>query len=101
MKRVVFKIQGMDCAEEVAVLRRAVGPVIGGADHLSCDILNGTMTVFLPEGTVNTDALVHAVRRTGMHASPCQDAAPLADDHVEGTSWQRWERTALCLLSAL
>jgi len=101
MKRVVFKIQGMDCAEEVATLRKAVGPVVGGADHLSCDILNGTMTVFLPEELDNADTIVHAVRRTGMHASLCQDAAPLADDHVEGTRWQRWARPSLCLLSAL
>src|SRR6266850_1964561 len=57
MKRVVFKIQGMDCAEEVAVLRRIVGPVVGSADYLNCDILNGTMTVCLPEGITNVDTL--------------------------------------------
>ena len=48
MTRLVFKIQGMDCPEEVAVLRRAVGPVVGGADCLSCDLLNGTMTQASP-----------------------------------------------------
>src|SRR6266446_9089194 len=101
MKRVVFKIQGMDCAEEVAALKRIVGPVVGSADHLSCDILNGTMTVCFPEGITNADPIVQAVRRTGMHASLCQDAVSLADDHVEGTSWQRWKRPSLCLLSAL
>jgi Cd2+/Zn2+-exporting ATPase len=102
MKRVVFKIQGMDCAEEVAALRRIVGPVVGSADYLSCDILNGTMTVCLPESLTNVDAIVQAVRRAGMHASLCQDTAvSLTDDHVEGTGWQRWERPTLCLLSAL
>jgi Cd2+/Zn2+-exporting ATPase len=101
MKRVVFKIQGMDCAEEVAALKRIVGPVVGGADYLSCDILNGTMTVCFSEGITNADPIVQAVRRTGMHASLCQDAVLLADDHVEWTSWQRWERPSLCLLSAL
>ena len=101
MKHVVFKIQGMDCAEEVAALKRIVGPVVGSADHLSCDILNGTMTVCFPEGITNADPIVQAVRRTGMHASLCQDAVSLADDHVEGTSWQRWKRPSLCLLSAL
>ena len=34
----------MDCAEEVAVLRREVGPLVGGEGHLDFDILNGKMT---------------------------------------------------------
>ena len=61
MTRLVFKIQGMDCPEEVAVLRRAVGPVVGGTDRMSCDLLNGTMTVSLPEGTANPDPIMQAV----------------------------------------
>lgn len=40
-----FKIHGMDCAEEVAVLKREVGPVVGGEDRLSFDILSGKLTV--------------------------------------------------------
>ena len=38
-ERRVFKVRGMDCAEEVAVLKDVVGPVVGGADRLSFDIL--------------------------------------------------------------
>ena len=45
MHSMTFKIRGLDCAEEVAVLQRAVGPVVGGEAHLAFDILNGTMTV--------------------------------------------------------
>src|SRR5581483_1989668 len=40
-----FKIHGMDCAEEVAVLKQAVGPVVGGESRLAFDILNGRMIV--------------------------------------------------------
>jgi len=101
MTRLVFKIQGMDCPEEVAVLRRAVGPVVGGADRLSCDLLNGTMTVSLPEGTANPGPIMQAVRKTGMHASLWQEAEPLVDNHDPGQPWQRWGRPLLCLLSAL
>lgn len=25
-----FRVHGMDCAEEIAILRREVGPVVGG-----------------------------------------------------------------------
>jgi len=101
MTRLVFKIQGMDCSEEVAILRRAVGPVVGGADRMSCDLLNGTMTVSLSEGTANPGPIMQAVRRTGMHASLWQEEVPLVEHHDTGKSWQHWGRPLLCLLSAL
>jgi hypothetical protein len=40
-----FRIHGMDCAEEVAILKREVGPIVGSADRLAFDILNGKMIV--------------------------------------------------------
>ena len=101
MTRLVFKIQGMDCPEEVAVLRSAVGPVVGGADCLSCDLLNGTMTVSLPEEAANPGPIMQAVRKTGMYASLWQEEEPLGDNHDTGKPWQRWGRPLLCLLSAL
>jgi len=101
MTRLVFKIQGMDCPEEVAVLRRAIGPVVGGAERLSCDLLNGTMTVSLPEETAHPGPIVQAVRKTGMHASLWQEEVPLGAHHATGKPWQRGGRPILCLLSAL
>ena len=101
MKRMVFKIQGLDCAEEVATLRRAVGPVVGGADNLSCDILHGTMTVFLADGTEGEEAILQAVRKTGMHASLWPDTSTVAQASSEEGGWQRWGRPVLCLVSAL
>ena len=64
-----FRIRGMDCAEECAVLRREVGPLVGGDDNLSFDVLRGRMTV---TGTpsVTLDTIINAVARTGMHAEP-------------------------------
>src|SRR5919199_236965 len=101
MTRLVFKIQGMDCPEEVAVLRRAVGPVVGGAERLSWDLLNGTMTVSLPEGAANPGPIMQAVRQTGMHASLWREEGALTDNQGIGKPWQRWGRPLLCLLSAL
>ena len=40
-----FRITGLDCAEEVAVLKREVGPVVGGEERLAFDVLNGRMIV--------------------------------------------------------
>ena len=40
-----FKISGMDCAEEVAVLKREIGPLVGGEERVAFDILKARMTV--------------------------------------------------------
>src|SRR5262245_19516387 len=101
MTRLVIKIQGMDCPEEVAVLRRVVGPVVGGIDRLSCDLMNSTMTVSLPEEVANPGPIMQAVRKTGMHASLWQEEEPLSANHETEKPWQRWGRPLLCLLSAL
>ena len=70
MTRLVFKMQGMDCLEEVTTLRRAVGPLIGGADRLTCDLLQSTMTVLLPEETAHPDTIIQAVRKLRHAGSP-------------------------------
>jgi hypothetical protein len=40
-----FRIEGMDCAEEIATLKGALAPIVGGVDRLSFDLLNAKMTV--------------------------------------------------------
>ncbi len=80
--RLAFKIEGMDCAEEVAVLRREIGPLVGGGDRLSFDILNGKMLIAADAGPVSAEAIRAAVARTGMSAEEFradQKAEP-ADD---------------------
>src|SRR5262245_7290942 len=93
-----FKINGMDCAEEVAVLKREVGPVVGGEDRLSFNILNGRMAVTpAPEG-VTAEAVLRAVERTGMRAQVWREDAPeVARAHL----WQRWGRTVLTTAAGL
>lgn len=63
-----FRIQGMDCADEVAILRREIGPLVGGGDNLAFDLLNGRMTVLASAPPVSTENIREAVRRTGMTA---------------------------------
>ncbi|MCP5412066.1 MAG: cadmium-translocating P-type ATPase [Alphaproteobacteria bacterium] len=66
--RSVFKVQGLDCAEEVAVLKREIGPIVGGENHLVFDVLNGRMSVLKGADAVNTEDIRKAVARTGMNA---------------------------------
>lgn len=66
----VYKVRGMDCAEEVAVLKQAVGPAVGGAERLAFDVLNGRMTVAETAREVSEETVLKAVATTGMSAVP-------------------------------
>ncbi|MCI0460651.1 MAG: cadmium-translocating P-type ATPase [Gemmataceae bacterium] len=94
--RLHFKIHGMDCAEEVAVLKREVGPVVGGEDHLAFDILNGRMTVAAERAAIAPEAIRQAVARTGMRAELWQGEP--AEPRDEGFR-QGWGRTLLTAAS--
>jgi hypothetical protein len=63
-----FRIHGMDCAEEIAVLMREVAPRVGGEDRLVFNLLEGTMTVQSPPTGLSQRAVEEAVARTGMRA---------------------------------
>ncbi len=77
--RIQFKIHGMDCAEEVAVLRRELGPLVSGEQNLAFDVLQGRLTV--SGSGLEASAIINAVRRTGMRAELWQvenASAPVA-----------------------
>jgi Cd2+/Zn2+-exporting ATPase len=62
-----LKIHGMDCAEEVEVLRREIGPMVGGPENLSFDLLRGKMSVRASSSAAPAD-VIQAIRGTGMSA---------------------------------
>ncbi|MER3353342.1 MAG: heavy metal translocating P-type ATPase [Hoeflea sp. D1-CHI-28] len=66
--RYTFKVRGLDCAEEVAVLKREIGPLVGGEDKLAFDVLNGRMMVLREAEAVSVEGVRQAVARTGMTA---------------------------------
>ncbi len=61
-------MSGLDCAEEVAILSRVLGPELGGAEHLSFDVLNGRMTVLESARALSEDQIIALVGSTGMAA---------------------------------
>lgn len=64
----IYKVTGMDCAEEIAVLKREIGPLVGGEDKLSFDLLNGKMIVESAT-PFSDDDVTKGVARTGMRAT--------------------------------
>ena len=88
-------VQGMDCADEVSVLRAELGPIVG-VENLDFDILNARLTVrFAPE-RVSPEEITSAVRRTGMTAQPLASAGMQNPAVVAG---QRDVRTVATLAS--
>lgn len=74
-RQAVFKIHGMDCGDEVAALKREVGPVVGGEDKLAFDLVNGRMFVLGRTDALPIELLEKAVLRTGMTAELWQEGA--------------------------
>lgn len=96
MEKLAFKIYGLDCAEEVAVLKREVGPLVGGEERLSFEVLSGKMVAAV-DGRIYSQSIVAAVAKTGMRAEPwCEAKRP-----SEPAGWDRWKRTNLTAASGL
>lgn len=77
--RMTFKIEGLDCAEEVATLKSAIGPLVGGSDKLAFDVLNGRMMLLSDAEPVTEKTIIKAVAATGMKAVPWQPGQTEAD----------------------
>ena len=64
-----FRVNGLDCAEEVAILNRVLGPEVGGEAHLAFDVINGRMTVLDTAKALSEDKIIKLIGSTGMSAS--------------------------------
>ncbi len=100
VKSTAFHIRGLDCAEEVAVLKRAVGPLVGGEGNLSFDPLQGKMTVLEAAPELSPGVLEEAVARTGMTAKPWSEGG-VAQAALDQSLWERHGRAFLCALSGV
>ena len=79
-----FRINGLDCAEEVAILNKVLGPEVGGEEHLAFDVINGRMTVLDSAGALTDDKIIKLVAGTGMSAKrwDAEDAAADQASHL-------------------
>lgn len=86
--RYVFSIEGLHCAEEVATLRRGVGPIVGGEEQLSFDVMNNRMSVLDSADRVSIEEIREAVRKTGMSAVEYRN-----DDQDSKRAGEKLQRT--------
>jgi Cd2+/Zn2+-exporting ATPase len=95
-----LNIGGMDCAEEVTILKREIGPLVGGEQNLTFDILKGRMTV-LPGPAVDAEAIIRAVQKTGMSATPAAPAQGSDAEPLRPSWWGKNGRLALTIVSGV
>jgi len=67
-----FKIEGLDCVEEVSILKSEIGPLVSGSDKLVFDVINGRMTIVDAAESVAEKDIIKAVATTGMKATRWQ-----------------------------
>ena len=61
----VFRVEGMDCNEEVVILERRLRP-LAGMEALSADLVGQRLHVSYDAAKLTTAAIVDAVGQTGM-----------------------------------
>jgi len=89
-----YRIEGLDCAEEMAALRREVGPVVGGAERLTFDLLNGRMIVAAEVDPSLEGRILAAVGRAGLRATPGEASGSRAP-------WSLWGRRGRAVMTGL
>jgi len=74
-----FRVNGLDCADEVAILSKVVGPEVGGSEHLAFDVINGRMTILEGAKPLGDDKIIKIVGSTGMSAKMWNAESAQAD----------------------
>jgi Cd2+/Zn2+-exporting ATPase len=78
----VFRVEGMDCTEEVVILERRLKP-LAGVEAVSADLVGQRLHVKYDAARLTTSAIVEAVGQTGMrmwleHEEPAIQGGDLA-----------------------
>ncbi|QEG01516.1 putative cadmium-transporting ATPase [Stieleria maiorica] len=97
-KEIELLIHGMDCAEEVTLLKRELIPLLGDEDRLGFDLLNGKLSVDTSSLDVSRTDVLAAIERAGLKSEPWQDDGATSNDL---SFWQKHQRSILTAVSGL
>ncbi|KAF0235208.1 MAG: Cd2+/Zn2+-exporting [Desulfovibrionaceae bacterium] len=106
MSYLTFHIKDMDCAEEIAILTRALQPLVGQESRLDFDILARRLKVDATGLPVGERQITQAIEATGMKAEPVAEAIGACaccggSCSERGSFWERRGREVLCAVSGL
>ena len=89
-----YHVEGLDCAEEMAILRREVGG-LPGVLNLEFDAINARMSVEFDPAALDSERIVEAVSATGMTALPWEQRLRPRPT----SSWERHGRLIMTTVS--
>lgn len=92
--RLELKIEGLDCAEEVALLKKAFEP-IDGIQKLEFNIIQGKMTVLFEPHKTSAEEIINLIHSTGMRALYWEERFL-----IKTSFWSEHKRLILLLISA-
>ncbi len=87
-----FHVTGLDCIEEVAVLKEVLGPTMGGSDKLLFNVVRGELTVLVSKDVISDRMIISRIATTGMHATPLQ-----SEEKHSPQIESRWRFTAIVM----
>ncbi|QDS97066.1 heavy metal translocating P-type ATPase [Adhaeretor mobilis] len=93
-----LRIRGMDCAEEVSLLKRELVPLLGDVDRLGFDLLNGKLTVDTSSLDVTYGDVLNAIERTGLKSESWRRDDVATRDQ---SFWERHQRSLLTAVSGM
>ncbi len=70
-----FRVQGMDCSEEVALIESELGPLVGGADQLQFNLVEQQLTV-LPQEPIDPQEIIDRLASLRLKAQLLEDQQP-------------------------
>jgi Cd2+/Zn2+-exporting ATPase len=88
-QKIVLKVEGMDCLEEVSALKKELASLVGGEEALSFDILNRTLTVSNTVASLPAETLIERIASIGMKATLWEDTSEDREGHSPGHSIRR------------
>jgi len=88
-----FRVAGLDCAEEVRVLRQALVPLVTSESRLSFDVLQGRMAVDVTGLSVDETAIIAAIATTGMTAESWTDRTANEEGSRKDARAVAWQRS--------
>ena len=92
-----FKVEGMCCAEETAILRKVVGDLVESPDILRFDIINGVMSLEKNLSDKEIGEVTTVVASTGMSARLL--GATGKREEAPKSLWSRHGRSILCRMN--
>ncbi|MEC7839064.1 MAG: cation-translocating P-type ATPase [Chlamydiota bacterium] len=96
IEKINFKVFGLDCAEEVSILKNLLGDKEGVKD-LEFNILNSKMSVILDPEKINSEAVIELVFSVGMNAIPWEERTL----KLKNKFYEQYKREILTSLSGL